>query len=211
MTSRDIFCLMGVWNEVVMAVVKRLCVYCGSSGRVDETYRAAATRFGGLMAQADIDLVYGGGRVGLMGLVADAVLAGGGRVTGIIPGHLHDQEVGHSGVSELIVVDNMHERKKRMFDLSDAFVVLPGGLGTLDETFEIVTWRQLKLHDKPLIIVNVGGYWAPLAALIDHAVSSGFAPPHAHSFYSLVDDVEAVLPALAAAPEPILVKRTALV
>lgn len=185
-----------------MAAVKRLCVYCGSSGRVDEAYRAAATRFGRLMAGAGVDLVYGGGRVGLMGLVADAVLAGGGRVTGIIPGHLHDQEVGHTGISELIVVDNMHERKKRMFDLSDAFVVLPGGLGTLDETFEIVTWRQLRLHDKPLVIVNVQGYWTPLRALIDHAIASGFAPAQAHGFVDFVDTVDEVLAVLAAAPEP---------
>lgn len=185
-----------------MAVVKRLCVYCGSSGRVDETYRAAATRFGALLARARIELVYGGGRVGLMGLVADAVLADGGRVTGIIPSHLHDQEVGHSGISELIVVENMHERKKLMFDLSDAFAVLPGGLGTLDETFEIITWRQLKLHDKPVIIVNVTGYWTPLKSLLDHAVDTGFAPPRAHGFYQFVDSVEDVLAALAAAPQP---------
>lgn len=184
-----------------MAVVKRLCVYCGSSARVDETYRAAATRFGALMARAGIELVYGGGRVGLMGLVANAALADGGRVTGIIPGHLHDLEVGHSGVSELIVVDNMHERKKLMFDLSDAFTVLPGGLGTLDETFEIITWRQLKLHEKPVIIVNIRGYWAPLKGLLDHAVDTGFAPPRAHGFYQFVDSVEDVLAALAAAPQ----------
>lgn len=194
-----------------MAAVKRLCVYCGSSGRVDEAYRAAATRLGGLLAAAGIDLVYGGGRVGLMGLVADAVLAGGGRVTGIIPGHLHDQEVGHTGISELIVVDNMHERKKRMFDLSDAFVVLPGGLGTLDETFEIVTWRQLRLHDKPLVVVNVAGYWTPLKTLIDHAVSSGFAPAHAHAFFAFVDTVDDVLAALAAAPEATIASDSKLV
>lgn len=185
-----------------MAVVKRLCVYCGSSDRVDETYRAAATRLGALMAEAGIELIYGGGRVGLMGLVANAVLAAGGRVTGIIPSHLYDLEVAHSGISKLIVVGNMHERKKLMFDLSDAFAVLPGGLGTLDEAIEIITWRQLKLHGKPLIIANVRGYWAPLKTLIDHTVDAGFAPPLAHGLYRFVDSVEDVLAALAAAPEP---------
>jgi uncharacterized protein (TIGR00730 family) len=145
-----------------------------------------------------------------MGLVADAVLAGGGRVTGIIPGHLHDQEVGHTGLSELIVTDNMHNRKKRMFDVSDAFAVLPGGLGTLDETFEIVTWRQLNLHDKPVIIVDVAGYWAPLKALLDQTIAAGFAPAHAHSFFRFVDGVDDVLGALAEAPAPSRVDNTKL-
>lgn len=109
-----------------MALVRRVCVYCGSSGRVDEIYRAAATRLGVMLAEAGIELVYGGGRVGLMGLVADAALAAGGQVIGIIPSHLHDREVGHNGLSELVIVDNMHNRKRRMFELSDAFAVLPG-------------------------------------------------------------------------------------
>src|ERR1700687_244226 len=148
-----------------MALVKRICVYCGSSGRVNEAYRAAATRLGMVLARAGIELIYGGGRVGLMGLVADAALAEGGRVTGIIPMHLHDREVGHTGLTELVVVDNMHNRKRRMFELADAFAVLPGGLGTLDETLEIITWKQLGLHDKPVVIVDVAGYWTPLIEL----------------------------------------------
>ena len=185
-----------------MASVKRICVYCGSSARVDEVYRAAATRFGVILAKAGIELVYGGGRVGLMGLLADAALASGGRVTGIIPTHLHSQEIGHTGVNELIVVDNMHQRKRQMFEMSDAFVVLPGGLGTLDETLEIITWRQLGLHDKPIIVVDVAGYWTPLIELIEHAVASGFANRRSLQLYRAVARVEDVLPALAAAPQP---------
>jgi uncharacterized protein (TIGR00730 family) len=185
-----------------MASVKRICVYCGSSGRVDETYRAAATRFGVILAKAGIELVYGGGRVGLMGLLADAALASGGRVTGIIPIHLHDKEVGHTGLSELVIVDNMHERKRRMFELSDAFAVLPGGLGTLDETLEIITWKQLGLHDKPVVLVDVAGYWTPLIELVEHAVVSGFATRRSLQLYRVVPRVEDVLPAVAAAPQP---------
>jgi uncharacterized protein (TIGR00730 family) len=185
-----------------MATVKRLCVYCGSAeGRLPE-YRAAADQLGRLLAAAGIELVYGGGRIGLMGRVADAVLAAGGRVTGIIPAHLHDREVGHHGVTELQVVGSMHERKQRMFEMSDAFAVLPGGLGTLDETFEIITWKQLSLHDKPVIILNVADYWAPLMALIGHAIDSGFAPVRARDFFEVVDSVEALMRALKASHEP---------
>src|ERR1700733_14007065 len=185
-----------------MASVKRICVYCGSSGRVDETYRAAATRLGVILAKAGIELVYGGGRVGLMGLLADAALASGGRGTGIIPSPPHDQEVGHTGLSELLIVDNMHQRKRRMFEMSDAFAVLPGGLGTLDETLEILTWKQLGLHDKPVIIVDVAGYWTPLLELVEHAVASGFASRRSLQLFRVVPRVEDLLPALAAAPQP---------
>jgi len=184
-----------------MAVVRRLCVYCGSATGTEERYRQAATALGARLAEAGIELVYGGGRVGLMGLVADAALARGGRVTGIIPTLLHDREVAHPGV-RLEIVASMHERKQRMFDLSDAFVVLPGGLGTLDETIEIVTWRQLGLHEKPVVVVDIAGYWAPLRALLDHAIAQGFAPPRASSYFLFVTEIEDVLHALAALPEP---------
>jgi len=187
-----------------MSSVKRVCVYCGSSGRVAESYRAAATRVGTLLAQAGIELVYGGGRIGLMGLVADAVLAAGGRVTGIIPGFLHGRELGHAGVSELIVVDSMHERKQRMFELADAFVILPGGLGTLDETFECITWRQLGLHDRPVLVVDVDGYWQPLMRLMDQVVESGFAGQTARDLFKVVLTPEEMLEALATAPEAAL-------
>jgi uncharacterized protein (TIGR00730 family) len=184
-----------------MAAIKRLCVYCGSSRGGDDRYREAAVRLGTLMAEAGIELVYGGGRIGLMGLVADAVLALNGRVTGIIPTHLHDRERAHTQ-ARLEIVGSMHERKQRMFDLSDAFVTLPGGLGTLDETIEIVTWRQLGLHDKPVVVVDVGGYWAPLAALVEHTIAHGFAPPAARDYVQRVGSVEEVLPCLARLPEP---------
>jgi uncharacterized protein (TIGR00730 family) len=194
-----------------MAAVKRLCVYLGSSGKVDEAYRAAATRLGVIMGQAGVELIYGGGRVGLMGLLADAVLASGGRVTGIIPQHLHDKEVGHRNVSELIIVDNMHNRKRQMFEMADAFAVLPGGLGTLDETLEIITWKQLGLHDKPIVLVDVAGYWTPLLGLIDHIILSGFAGRGARNYYRVVSRVEDLLPALAAAPAPAIAAEPKLV
>jgi uncharacterized protein (TIGR00730 family) len=176
-----------------MNSIKRLCVYCGS---FDAMHRDAAQKLGTALAAAGIELVYGGGRIGLMGVVADAVLAGGGRVTGIIPAHLHDKEVGHGGVSQLIVVGSMHERKRSMFEMSDAFAVLPGGLGTLDEAFEMITWKQLRLHDKPIIIVNVGGYWDKLLELIDHVIESGFARPAIRRLFRVIDRIEDVVPAL---------------
>src|SRR5207249_47919 len=152
----------------IMATVQRLCVYCGSSDRVDEVYRQAAVELGHALARHGVELVYGGGRVGLMGLCADAALAAGGRVTGIIPRHLHDFEIGHHGLTELHVVESMHERKRMMFELADAVAVLPGGLGTLDETFEVITWRQLRLHDKPIVVVDIAGYWQPFQDLVEH-------------------------------------------
>ena len=194
-----------------MASVKRLCVYCGSSSRVDAIYRDASRTLGSILAAAGIELIYGGGRVGLMGILADAVLAAGGRVTGIIPAHLHDAEVGHHGISELLVVGSMHERKRLMFERSDAFVALPGGLGTLDETFEILTWKQLRLHDKPIVIVDVGGYWRKLLALIDQIVDEGFAAPGILGHFQTVERVEDVLPAISAAPTPALAPEPRLV
>lgn len=184
-----------------MAKVKRLCVYCGASGRVDERYRVAARTLGRLAAESGIEIVFGGGKVGLMGLVADGALAAGGRVTGIIPGHLHDREVAHAGLSELIIVRSMHERKQRMFEMSDAFAVLPGGLGTLDEMIEIITWKQLELHDKPVILVDIEGYWAPLRALVEHVITTGFTSPVARNYFRVVTSIDAVLPAIEAMPE----------
>jgi uncharacterized protein (TIGR00730 family) len=193
-----------------MAAVQRLCVYCGSARGVEPDYRQAATAFGSLLAGAGIELVYGGGRVGLMGLLADAALAGNGRVTGIIPGHLHDRELTHPH-AQIIVVASMHERKQRMFELADAFVVLPGGLGTLDETIEIITWKQLDLHDKPVIIVDIADYWAPLLALIEHAIAHGFAAARSRDFFRVATRIEEVLPMLAAMPEPTRPSKSTLV
>lgn len=185
-----------------MASIDSVCVYCGSGFGTNPKHRVAAQRLGELLGRNSIRLVYGGGRVGLMGVVADAALARGGRVTGVIPEHLQSKEVGHRGISDLRVVPNMHERKELMFKLSDGFVILPGGFGTLDETFEMLTWRQLHLHDKPIILLDSDGYWAPFVRLNEHIVEQGFAKPAALALYKVVGDVEAVLPALRGAPEP---------
>jgi uncharacterized protein (TIGR00730 family) len=180
-----------------MAKVRSLCVYCGSSNKVPAKYLETAFALGRLMGQAGLELVYGGGRVGLMGRVADGVLVEGGRVTGIIPRHLHDREVAHDKVSELIIVDSMHERKQLMAERADAFAILPGGYGTLDEMFEIVTWRQLGLHDKPIILIDLDGYWQPLEAMIDRMVAEGFSTQENRHLYRRVDRIGDVLPALA--------------
>src|SRR6266478_3177877 len=179
-----------------MRNIRRLCVYCGSSGAVDEEYREAARELGARLAAARIGLVYGGGRVGLMGLLADAVLVAGGNVTGIIPSHLRDAEMAHHGVTELVVVDSMHERKRLMAERADAFAILPGGIGTLDETFEIVSWKQLRLHDKPILLVDIGGYWAPLRALLDHIIDEGFARPQTRPLLRVVPSISALMTAL---------------
>ena len=168
----------------------------------DGAHRAAAARFGTLLGERGIRVVFGGGQVGLMGLLADAAMAAGGTVLGVIPNHLHEIEIGHPNVTDLRIVDNMHSRKEIMFRESDAFAILPGGLGTMDETFEILTWRQLGLHDKPIIIVNEGEYWSPLLQFFDHISANGFARDGLSDLYQVVDTIEAVLPAIAAAPEP---------
>ena len=191
-----------------MASIKSVCVYCGSSNRIDPKFLDAATELGRLMGEAGLKLIYGGGRIGLMGRVADGVLATGGNVVGIIPRHLHDREVAHPGVSELLVVDTMHERKQLMAEQADAFVVLPGGYGTLDEMFEIITWRQLGLHDKPLVLADLFGYWAPLAQLLDTIIDTGFAQPECRQLYRTVTSVAEILPALGEAQPPRLAVET---
>jgi uncharacterized protein (TIGR00730 family) len=177
--------------------IGQLCVYCGSSTGADPRYLTAAHELGAGLAARGIELVYGGGRNGLMGVVADAVLAGGGRATGIIPVHLQHREVAHTGLSELVVVADMHQRKRVMAERADGFAVLPGGVGTLDETIEILSWRQLGLHDKPLVIIDIAGYWSPLAALFDHIVGARFAAPLVPRLVSFVPDVAALFGALA--------------
>jgi uncharacterized protein (TIGR00730 family) len=179
-----------------MQNIRSLCVYCGSSDAVEGQYRDAASELGAGLAQAGIALVYGGGRIGLMGLLADAALAAEGKVTGIIPSHLRDAEVAHRGVTELVVVDSMHERKRLMAERSDAFAILPGGIGTLDEMFEIVSWKQLRLHDKPILLVDIGGYWAPLRALLDHIIDTGFASAQTRGLLQVVPSVAALMAAL---------------
>jgi uncharacterized protein (TIGR00730 family) len=183
-----------------MKKIGQLCVYCGSSGAVEARYREAASELGARLAAAGIELVYGGGRVGLMGLLADAVLSAGGQVIGVIPRRLLDAEVAHRGVTELIIVDNMRDRKRLMAEKADAFAVLPGGIGTLDELFEILSWKQLGLHDKPILLVDIGGYWTPLHALLDHIVVTGFAREHTRGLLQVVPNVAALMAALSKEP-----------
>ncbi|NNE84809.1 MAG: TIGR00730 family Rossman fold protein [Alphaproteobacteria bacterium] len=183
-----------------MKHVRSLCVYCGSSDRGPAAHRDAARALGHELAQQGVGLVYGGGRVGVMGAIADAVLEGGGTVTGIIPDFLMRHEVGHEGVTQLEVVTTMHERKARMAELSDGFVVLPGGLGTLEELFEIVTWKQLGLHTKPIIVVNSAGYWDGLRATMDGIVAAGYARPENAELAVFVDQVSDIFPTLARLP-----------
>ena len=154
--------------------MRAVCVYCGSNAGNKPAYAERATALGTRLAQEQLALVYGGGNVGLMGLVADAALAAGGEVIGVIPEQLVGWEVAHRGLTRLEVVANMHERKARMFDLSDAFVALPGGFGTLDEMFEMLTWRQLGLGDKPCAFLDVDGFFAPLVAMMDRMVEERF-------------------------------------
>ncbi|MGH6984406.1 MAG: TIGR00730 family Rossman fold protein [Stellaceae bacterium] len=194
-----------------MALIKRICVYCGASGNVDESYRAAAIRMGSVLAENGIGLVYGGGRVGLMGLMADAALAYGGEVIGIIPGHLHEREIGHTGLTQLLVVGSMHERKQTMFEMADAFAILPGGFGTLEEALECITWRQLGLHDKPIFLIDIQEYWVPLLWLFEHVVDSGFAPRNTRSLYQVLPRVEDLPDAVLKAPEPRATAKSGLV
>jgi uncharacterized protein (TIGR00730 family) len=183
-----------------MRGIRRLCVYCGSSGAVGRQYREAASELGERLATAGIGLVYGGGRVGLMGLLADAALAAGGEVIGIIPSRLRDAELAHHGATELVVVDSMHERKRLMAEKADAFAVLPGGIGTLDEMFETVSWKQLELHDKPILLADIGGYWTPLRALLEDIVTKGFAQPRTRELVRVVPTIAALMAALETEP-----------
>ena len=176
-----------------MPAIRKLCLYCGSSDAVAGAYREAASELGACLAEAGIELIFGGGRVGLMGLAADAALAHGGRVIGVIPARLRDAELAHPGVTELIVVDTMHARKAQMAERADAFAILPGGIGTLDETFEILSWKQLNLHDKAIYLVDVEGYWDLLRRLLDHIVDNGFAQPKTHALLRVVQSVAALM------------------
>ncbi len=185
-----------------MADIGSICIYCGSSLGHDSRFREGAATLGRLIAEAGVELIYGGANIGLMGIAADAALAAGGRVIGVMPHDLKWAELAHQGLHELIVVKSMHDRKRVMFERSDAFVALPGGFGTLDETFEIITWKQIGLHDKPIVLVDNDGYWKPLGALLDHVIAEGFARPEARTLFTVVESAGAVLPALAALPEP---------
>lgn len=176
-----------------MPRIRSVAVFCGSQRGNDPAFAEAAQALGQGLTDAGISLVYGGGRVGLMGVLADAALAAGGEVIGVIPDFLMRREVGHSGITELLNADSMHGRKQRMFELSDAFVSLPGGIGTLDETIEIIAWRQLGLHHKPVLLCDVAGSVQPLLATIDAAIARGFASPQTRALFEVVDGVPAVL------------------
>ncbi|WP_255832526.1 TIGR00730 family Rossman fold protein [Kordiimonas sp. SCSIO 12603] len=170
--------------------IKSVCVYCGSRLGNKSYYQELANNLGEMIAGADMSLVYGAGSVGLMGVVARAARDAGGNVIGIIPEHLDDVEITQDGLAELHITDNMHERKKMMFDRSDAFIVLPGGLGTLDETMEMMTWAQLSLHKKPIILINYKDFWSPLVELIDHVVNDGFASDEHGKLLTVVETAE---------------------
>jgi len=171
----------------------RICVYCGSSEGRDTAYVEAARALGWTLAERGIDLVYGGGHVGLMGAVADATLDAGGDVYGVMPQALVDREIAHEGVTELVVVDSMHERKARMADLADGFVALPGGFGTLEELMEVLTWAQLGFHRDPCGLLDVGGYYASLVDFFDHQVEEGFVSADHRRMVVVTADAEVLL------------------
>jgi len=184
-----------------MSEIKSLCVYCGSSINVDDDFKDAAKKMGEILAKSNIRLVYGGGKAGLMGIIADSVMKNGGEVLGIIPSHISDREIQHTSLTELIIVESMHVRKQMMVDNSDAFLVLPGGVGTLDETCEIITWRQLGIHDMPIIIGNLKDYWTPFLSMIDHIADEGFMRQDDKKTFQVVDSIDDVMDAIERAPK----------
>ncbi len=186
--------------------MRRICVFCGSSSGASPAYARAAAAFGRTLAQRGLGLVYGGASVGLMGVLADAALEGGGSVVGVIPAGLARKEIAHEGLTALRIVGSMHERKAVMAELSDGFVALPGGMGTLEEFFEIVTWAQLGLHAKPCGLLDVDGYFAPLLAFLDRAVEERFVKPVHRSFIQVDDTPERLLDAFSRWRAPVVEK-----
>ena len=176
--------------------MKRICVYCGSKPGNDPAFLNAADRLGREIAKRNIELVYGGANIGLMGRIADAVLDCGGKVTGVIPADLFQDQVTHTGLSELISVSSMHQRKKKMADLADGFIALPGGFGTFEELFEAITWSQLEIHIKPIGVLNINDYYTLLDQFISHSVSSGFIKPKHRSLYCINEDPGTLLETL---------------
>ncbi len=170
-----------------------VCVFCGSRSGTDPEYVQSARELGAALARANVTLVFGAGGIGLMGAVAEGALAGDGHVVGVIPESLLKRESGNGNLPEVHVVDTMHERKAKMHELADAFVVLPGGLGTYEEFFEILTWRQLGFHDKPIVVVDVAGYFAPLREIVRHGGSQGFLGPADEDLFVVVDTIDAAL------------------
>lgn len=182
-----------------MTKIRNVCVFCGSNSGNDPRYKEAARELAHKLVASNIGFVYGGASVGIMGLLADEVLAKGGRAVGVIPQKLIDKEVAHAGLTELHRVGSMHERKKLMFELSDAFLTFPGGFGTLDETFEIITWKQIELHTKPAIFLDINGFYRPLIEFIDRAVSAGFIRPEHRRLFLTASTIDEALVYLGAA------------
>lgn len=183
-------------------MIRRLCVFCGSSMGADAVHAEAARALGKALASQGIGLVFGGGSIGLMGVLADAALAAGGEVTGVIPQALVDRELAHHGCTTLHVTKSMHERKALMADLSDGFIALPGGIGTLEEMFEIWTWAQLGDHAKPVALLNVGGFYDPLIAFLDGVVAAGFLAPEHRALLIVAADIDELLDRLAGHKPP---------
>lgn len=186
--------------------MRRICIFCGSSTGRNPIYAEQAAALGKLLAEREIGLVYGGASVGIMGAVADAVLAAGGEAIGVIPKHLVSAEVAHAGLTELHVTEDMHERKAKMAELSDAFLALPGGVGTLEELAEMWTWAQLGLHGKPIGLVDVAGFFRPLRDFVDHMVTEGFVRPQHRDMVFVDADPEVLLDAFAAYRPPVVPK-----
>jgi len=180
----------------------RICVFCGASPGRGPAYVELAASVGAGLARRRIGVVYGGGRVGLMGALADAALAAGGEVIGVIPRRLVARELAHTGLTELHVVDSLHERKAKMAALADGFIALPGGLGTLEELAEVASWAQLELHDKPLGLLSLGGFWEPFVGWLDRAVAEGFIAPHHRRLIAIDHDLDALLARFAAWTPP---------
>ncbi len=176
--------------------IRRVCVFCGSRPGTHPDYARAAREVGTVLARESIGLVYGGGKTGLMGEVADAALRAGGEVIGVIPEHLESREIAHTGLSDLRVVGSMHQRKATMADLADGFIGLPGGVGTLEEFFEVATWNQLGIHAKPAVLLNVRGYYDVLNAFLEHAVAEGFLRVEHRALVTTAPEIEAALEAL---------------
>ena len=176
-----------------MPALSSVCVFCGSNAGVDPAYMQAAVHVGRSLARRGLRLVYGGAHVGMMGALADAAMSAGGDVTGVIPRQIVDLEVGHTGVGDLRIVDSMHERKALMAELADAFVALPGGIGTLEELFEVFTWAHLGIHQKPLGLLDVAGFYGPLEAMLDHVVEQGFLRPRTRALLVSDDSLDGLL------------------
>lgn len=179
-----------------MAAVTNICVFCGSSDKVSEDYLSCAAEVGQLCASAGITIIYGGGRIGLMGALADAALSAGGKVIGVIPEFLNKTEIAHADVTSLIITSDMHQRKAKMAEYADAFIVLPGSVGTLEEMFEVIAWKQLKRIDKPIILTNLNHYWDPIVQMLDVMVDESFLSKKNRDLVQIIDSVEAILPTI---------------